>query len=392
MAATGYTSGDPQKVDTSGDTMTGELVLPDSSPDTALAAASRGYVDNSAQAITAASETRYVNAAGDTMTGPLNLSAGGVDVDVQEAFASTLSTGVIRGGEMNIWDNTSVAISGLTGYIVDTVTDLNNPTVTRVQSNNRTAALTGASLTRSITWWRMAADGSLIQQATKPTNSERRTSLQLGVTAYDTVAGALVECQTLPDVAMTPLNQFGDLTNSLGPFRVSGLRVTPNGANLSIDHSAGTVFARGFNHYNGPTLTRDPHVQNDAAEVALSFRRVLRAPGVSTPPVVNVLDPANYDLNGVLTAVGGGAGSATIQRLWLIPTSDTNADYVMQYGQSVYTSLANAAAAIGSGMFVPHPVTDDAVLIAYICVVRTATALNDPAQATFVHPGRFPTP
>src|SRR5512139_3961992 len=106
MAATGYTTGDPQKVDISGDTMTGELVLPDSSPDTALSASSRGYVDNTAQAVTAASETRYVNAAGDTMTGPLNLAAGGVDVDVQEAFASTLSTGTIRGGEMNIASNT----------------------------------------------------------------------------------------------------------------------------------------------------------------------------------------------------------------------------------------------------------------------------------------------
>ena len=57
MAATGYTTGDPQKVDLAGDTMTGELVLPDSSPDTSLTAASRGYVDNSAQAVTAESET-----------------------------------------------------------------------------------------------------------------------------------------------------------------------------------------------------------------------------------------------------------------------------------------------------------------------------------------------
>ncbi len=32
MAATGYTSGDPRKVDTAGDTMTGDLTLPDSSP------------------------------------------------------------------------------------------------------------------------------------------------------------------------------------------------------------------------------------------------------------------------------------------------------------------------------------------------------------------------
>jgi hypothetical protein len=47
MTATGYvsTTGDTRKVSKSGDTMTGELTLPDSSPDQALNAASRGYVD-----------------------------------------------------------------------------------------------------------------------------------------------------------------------------------------------------------------------------------------------------------------------------------------------------------------------------------------------------------
>lgn len=47
MTATGYVSptGDARKVSKAGDTMTGELVLPDSSPDGPLAATSRGYVD-----------------------------------------------------------------------------------------------------------------------------------------------------------------------------------------------------------------------------------------------------------------------------------------------------------------------------------------------------------
>jgi hypothetical protein len=47
MTATGYTSttGDARKVSKTGDTMTGELVLPDSSPDSALSAATKGYVD-----------------------------------------------------------------------------------------------------------------------------------------------------------------------------------------------------------------------------------------------------------------------------------------------------------------------------------------------------------
>lgn len=58
MTATGYvsTTGDARKVDVAGDTMTGELVLADSSPDTALAAASKGYVDAEVTEHTAATD------------------------------------------------------------------------------------------------------------------------------------------------------------------------------------------------------------------------------------------------------------------------------------------------------------------------------------------------
>jgi hypothetical protein len=47
MTAVGYasTTGDTRKVNRAGDVMTGELTLPDSSPDQALNAASKGYVD-----------------------------------------------------------------------------------------------------------------------------------------------------------------------------------------------------------------------------------------------------------------------------------------------------------------------------------------------------------
>ena len=47
MTATGYvsTTGDTRKVDVAGDTMTGDLVLNDSTPDTSTSAASKGYID-----------------------------------------------------------------------------------------------------------------------------------------------------------------------------------------------------------------------------------------------------------------------------------------------------------------------------------------------------------
>jgi hypothetical protein len=48
MAATGYvsTTGDARKVNKAGDSMTGDLVLPDDSPDTSHSAASKAYVLN----------------------------------------------------------------------------------------------------------------------------------------------------------------------------------------------------------------------------------------------------------------------------------------------------------------------------------------------------------
>ncbi|MEU4171018.1 hypothetical protein AB0F46_29575 [Streptomyces sp. NPDC026665] len=48
MAATGYVSslGDTRKVSKSGDAMTGDLVLADSTPDTPTSAASKGYTDS----------------------------------------------------------------------------------------------------------------------------------------------------------------------------------------------------------------------------------------------------------------------------------------------------------------------------------------------------------
>lgn len=85
MSAIGYvsTTGDTRKVDVAGDTMTGELVLPDSSPDTALAAASKGYVDGLVAGLNAALALRAA-LVGATFTGP---------VVVDDANFSVLGTG-----------------------------------------------------------------------------------------------------------------------------------------------------------------------------------------------------------------------------------------------------------------------------------------------------------
>jgi hypothetical protein len=345
-----------------------------------------GYVSESG-------DTRKVNKAGDTMTGALNLSAGGVDVDVQEALSTVLSTGIISGGEINVATATSISISAVVGYIVDTDTSPTNPTVTRVTTSNQTVALAPASLTRTVTWWVLNADGSITQQATRPTNSQRRTALVLGVTAYDTGLGTLFMDQSLPVVQAQPANQLADLMDALGPFSLSGNVITPNGANLSINRSAGRMLSRAFSHYVGSSLTDDPHLFDTASVSVAPFRRILQVVQLPTVAPVTVIDPANYDVGGTLTAAGGGAGSATIQRIWLIRLNDGGDDQMLvQYGQTVYTTMDNAVAAISNGLYVRNPITADAALICHLAVIRTATDLSDPAQARFIKTARFATP
>ena len=73
MSATGYVSptGDTRKVNKAGDTMTGELTLPDSSPDQALNAAPKGYVDTGLAAKAALAHAAQHAAAG---SDPLTLT------------------------------------------------------------------------------------------------------------------------------------------------------------------------------------------------------------------------------------------------------------------------------------------------------------------------------
>ncbi|NUO43734.1 MAG: hypothetical protein HOV82_17060 [Streptomyces sp.] len=76
MTAVGYasTTGDTRKVNRAGDTMTGELTLPDSSPDTALAAAAKGYVDAQILALANQIAAAFAALTGATFTGALNVN------------------------------------------------------------------------------------------------------------------------------------------------------------------------------------------------------------------------------------------------------------------------------------------------------------------------------
>lgn len=392
MSATGFTKGDPQKVARAGDTMTGELILPDSSPDTSLAAASRGYVDNTAASVTAASEIRYVNVTGDTMTGPLTLSAGGIDVDVQEAFSTNVSTGWIHGGVFEISATPNAMDLGAgAGYIVDVVTNPTAPVVTRISVSAQTILLDSNALLRQVTWWLIDSSGNIIQQADKPTNSQRRTHLVIGATLY--AFGIIMlrhsQQQVLPQVH----NQMLDLMDALGTFIIDGAMASANGANLMINQSAGNMFIRSIRHFVSGVTTDDPHVTPILAQASgatLSHTtQVINSFGALT----TTLDVAHYDVGGVVTLIPGGANTSTVFRVWNYPSADPTRQITIQYGQTAYTSLDAAVTAIQSSQHVVNPQNQqNAGFAGWIAAIKSATNLSDPTQARFIKAGRFSTP
>lgn len=299
-----------------------------------------------------------------------------------------LTTGIIFGGELNVNGSNPLHLDiGTTvGVVADYTTNPSSPTFVRVAAAPQTVPL--ADLVGPITWWLMDSTGTVIQQSSRPTNSQRRTHLQLGATAQAGGAAIIID-QSLAVSLAQPVNQLYDLMYALGAFSISGNAIGPNGANLTFAKTAGDVFAPSFNRFAGPTLTKDPHVSTTAAQTPVSRRYVVQVPG-PVQPLGNNVDVANYDVGGVVTPIPGANARSTIHRVYLFPANATADQVLIQYGQNWYANLDDAVAAISTESFIINPtVQAGAVLIGFIIARKDATNLSDTSQARFIQAAKF---
>lgn len=340
-------------------------------------------------------DTVYVEVSGGPRTAVYADSDVRLDRVSGGANAPLMSTGITSGGEITVngTNPKAIDIAPLVGYIIDVITTPTNPTVTRVETTTTTTVvLDAAAQTRVITWFLMDSAAAVTQQANRPTNAQRRTHLQNGAIAYNTVSGAIFVDQTLPVIHGQAVNQLYDLMYALGPFNVSGNVISANGVNLNINRSAGVLFTPAFNHFAGSTPTNDPHVSSTSATNPATFRHLTQTSSgfVAT---TTTLDVGNYDVGGTITPVGGGTNQSTIFRVFAVPTNTVADQLYIQYGQATYTSLAAAQNALHVENYVVNPSTDGtAALIGYIIAIRTATDLSDPAQASFHGAAKFEKP
>lgn len=340
-------------------------------------------------------DTVYIEVNGGTRTEvPASMDMR-VDRISGDVVAPLIGTGTVSGGRVTINGSNPQAfdVAPLVGYVVDYLTDPLNPTVVRLETTSPiTTVLDAPAQLRLLTWILMDSTGAIVQQATRPTDSQRRTHLQVGTAAYDTGSGVIFSTQTLPVIVNQPMNQMYDLMYALGPFSITGNIISPDGANLTFNKTSGSIFAVSFSHFIAGVPTNNPHVSSTPAQTPVTFREITTSLTV-VPPLTTTVDVANYDVGGVVTPIGGGANTSSIHRVFLSAANTLTGQVMLQYGQATYSSLAAAVNAVGSEPYTINSALDGtAALIGYIAAIRTATDLSNTSQATFIRASKFSNP
>lgn len=378
-------------------------VLPGSDPSTANQATRKSYVDAADSANASAIST--LDAAAVKLTGNQSISGtktftGTVSItdganitinDLREALTALLSTGVIRGGQLNAAPanpTTQIEIEPFIGYIVDDVSNESSPTVKRI-STSVTTTVPVSNMAAPITWFSIASDGSVFQQTTQPTAADYDNRIHLGYCVV--VSGAIVDVQTLQGRMSQSVQERISLLGALGSFSVRGeeVEVEANGANLQLNNTAGKIFARGISLYDNDVLQHERNVFQYAASSGISFRRVTQLSSSFNVAPSTVLNPGQYDVGGVLTTVPNPTSSATVLRVYTFPLTEAADRFYVQYGQTVYASLDDAIGGVGVDDFVINPLLKFSTLIMYIAVTKVATSLIDPSHARFRQADRF---
>lgn len=296
-------------------------------------------------------------------------------------------TGVTDGGDIsrNGTNPAAVDIQPLRARIVDyfsdpaIVTDVETTTVTTVE-------LDSVALDRTITWLLMDGNGFVYQQGTRPSPTDRRNFIVLGMVAQDN--GSIFLAQSIPTITRQPVNQLYDLMDAIGAFGIIGNDVSPNGANLQLNVGAGQVFSRGWNHFDGGTETSSPHVVTTLGATPASWVRALRESDLEHADASTTVDVANYDNVGMLTPIP--SGDAAVHQLWMFPTSEGAEVHVLQYGQRTFGTLDDAVSGAGTAAFVTNPaLPGNAILLGYLAVLGTATDLSNSTQAVIIKAGKF---
>lgn len=292
----------------------------------------------------------------------------------------SLNTGYISGLILSInADNTKYNISS--GYYI--VTDNTNPInpTTVLKTFNGISGVTPTYLaTSNITYIALDINGNIVTSLSPFTDSQRRSLVTVGGAVHSNRIYINVVNEIKAPI-VGDVNQLHDLIKAIGSLNLNGNVYSPNGNNLYLDKSAGTIFGLGINASN----SNDPHKLSISGQTQVSFRYRLR--GGTEYSDTTSIDPSQYDLNGVLTPVNN--NKFTIQHINLFQSGISR----LQYGQVEYASIDDAILNLSSEPFITEQnIAENAIFRCYLIIkqgVTDLTAAIAASNAKFIAVDKF---
>lgn len=289
-----------------------------------------------------------------------------------------LPTGFITGMQLSInSDNTKFDIAA-GGYVITDFSDIQNINVQIIEFNGLSGITPQYLNTNNITYIGIDVNQTIIQKDVPFTNEERRSIAILGAVIHSNKIFINVTNEIKAPI-VAPTNQLHDFIKAVGVLNLDGNIYGPNGANLMLNKSMGTVFGLGINAQD----YLNPHQLDIPSQTGLTFRYRLQN-GFEYADRTTI-DPTNYDLNGVLTALQNN-NKWSVQHINLFQSGLAR----IQYGQEEYNSLEEAEADLKTGNFVVESnIGQNAIFRSYLIVKKNATNLSDPTQAKFIPVDKF---
>jgi len=293
--------------------------------------------------------------------------------------SNSSSTGVFHfsGLTIDTPSGTTFSVAPVDAWIIDNVTSPTNPTIQLITYPGSTGNTSLYYSSATETYVLLTSGLTLTQQTTFPTPQQRRQNLYLGKFGHGNKQFLINEFNE-PDSSLSPVSQLRDMFTAIKLVNDSVI-ASANGVNLNINTSAGVLYGLGIgyvvNNLNPNTLTIN-------SQSPATFQYRTQTGGTSTN--TTLIDPLNYDVGGVKTALTG--TKATNQRIYLLQ----NGQIRIQYGQTNYNQLSSAVAALQNETFVTFPnFRDNGVLICILSVLSTCTDLTDTNKAQFFSVSKF---
>jgi hypothetical protein len=296
------------------------------------------------------------------------------DLERNVLEGNTLSTGAFEYTGATTASTTTFNVAPLKGWIVkNTYTYALTPDVQSINYSGGTNISVTNIASADSTYILINSGSTITQQVTFPTPQQRRENIFLGKINHPNRTSILNINQTV-DYDVSPMSSLRDLWSPIKLIN-QGIIPSPNGANLSFNTSAGTLWGNGINWAQNQL---SPNNVSISAKVPVSFNYRTQTGGTSTS--VTVIDPTKYDVGGAITSIGNAnLDDATNQRIYLYPTGVIN----VLYGQTKYVNLASAVAAVQSEVFIPYPNAESSgILIGVLSVRNDIVADGQPLTNT----------